>query len=95
MKEIIFFGYIALISTIGVILCVYDKIASKHRGARRIREVTLCTLGLLGGALCMLLTMLWIRHKTKHTAIMVIMSTATVLWFLVYAVLFGILVITV
>ena len=92
MKEIIFFGYIALISTIGTVLCIYDKIAAKHRGSQRVRESTLCVLGMLGAALCMLLTMLCIRHKTQHTLIMVLMSTATVVWSIAYAILFGLFV---
>ncbi len=90
MKEILFFGYIALISTIGTALCLYDKAAARHHSGERVRERTLCACGILGGALCMLLTMLWIRHKTQHTAIIVLMSTAAILWMLVYAVMFGI-----
>ena len=74
----------ALISTISVVVCIYDKTASKHPGVERIRERTLCTLALMGGGLCMLLTMLGIRHKTQHTAIMVIVGSAAVIWTLIY-----------
>ena len=83
-----FFIYIALISTLGVVLCIYDKSAAKRPGTERIRERTLCLCGILGGALSMLLTMLWIRHKTQHSSIMVLMSTASLIWIFVYALVF-------
>ncbi len=88
MKEILFFGYIAFISTLGVVLCIYDKIASKHATGARVRERTLCLLGLAGGALAMLLAMTWIRHKTQHTWMMVLMGVSTLIWALVYFVVF-------
>lgn len=88
MNDILFFGYIALISTLSVVLCVYDKIASKHIRRARIRERTLCLCGIAGGALAMLLTMSWIRHKTQHTGIMVLMGTASLLWTVIYSVVF-------
>ena len=88
MKETIFFSYIALISTLSVVLCIYDKMASKHERMARIREKTLCLLGLAGGALAMFLTMSWIRHKTQHTWIMVTMATAALVWSIIYCIVF-------
>lgn len=88
MKDILFFGFIALISTLSVVLCVYDKIASKHIRRARIRESTLCLCGLAGGALAMLLTMSWIRHKTQHTWMMVLMGAASLVWTVIYSVIF-------
>ncbi len=41
------------------------------KGQRRISEKTLMLLGLFGGALGEYLTMLKIRHKTKHMKFMV------------------------
>ncbi len=93
LKEFLFFSYIAVISTISVVLCVYDKIASKHARGARIRERTLCLCGALGGALAMLLTMTWIRHKTQHTWMMVLMGTASLIWTLIYLIVFLIFVI--
>ncbi len=93
MKEILFFGYIALISSLSVVICIYDKLASKQSHAQRIRERTLCLFSLAGGALAMLLTMLWIRHKTKHTGIIVLSATAALLWLIVYSVIFAVFVI--
>ena len=49
----------------------YDKhIARQNRGKRRVPERTLLLLGALGGAPAMLLTMLLIRHKTRHLKFM-------------------------
>ncbi len=87
MKVILFFLYIAVISTVSTVVCFYDKTASKT-GYLRIRESVLCFLGLVGGAVCMLLTMLSVRHKTQHTGIIVLMSTASLLWTLLYIVMF-------
>ena len=91
MKALLFFSYIAVISTISAIVCFYDKTAARSAGVR-VRESTLCALGLFGGALCMLLTMLSIRHKTQHTGIIVLMSTAALVWTVLYAVLFCVMI---
>lgn len=64
------FIWLGVISVISVIATIYDKIAAKT-GNRRIAEKTLMLLGLLGGASMMLLTMLIIRHKTRHAKFMV------------------------
>lgn len=58
-----------VISLVGVILSVYDKRIAGS-GKRRVPEATLMTVGLLGGAGVMLLTMKKIRHKTKHKKFM-------------------------
>jgi uncharacterized membrane protein YsdA (DUF1294 family) len=58
-----------IISTISVIVTVYDKIAAKAT-AQRIPEKALMIIGLLGGATAMLITMLIIRHKTRHIKFM-------------------------
>ncbi len=59
------FVWLAFISLISVAATVYDKLASKS-SARRVPEKTLLGLGLVGGAEAMLVTMLIIRHKTRH-----------------------------
>ena len=63
-------GYLALISLISVIVCIYDKVAAKHNPRHRTRERTLLLLSALGGSVAMLLTMLVIRHKTRHVKFM-------------------------
>lgn len=68
---IIALGYAAGISVITIIVTVYDKIAAKKRPKHRIRENTLLLLGLLGGSPAEYLTMLVIRHKTRHKKFMI------------------------
>ena len=64
-------GYLALISLVAAVVTVYDKWAAKHRPRHRTPEKTLLILSALGGSVAMLLTMLGIRHKTKHPNFMV------------------------
>lgn len=63
-------GYLAAISLISVIVCIYDKIAAKHNPRHRTRESTLLWLSVLGGSVAMFVTMQLIRHKTKHVKFM-------------------------
>ena len=67
---LVILGYITAISIISVIVCCYDKIAAKHLTKHRTRERTLLLLSALGGSVAMLITMLIIRHKTKHVKFM-------------------------
>ena len=62
--------YLAAISLISIVVCIYDKFASKHAKRHRTREAVLLGLSALGGAVAMFLTMLLIRHKTKHVKFM-------------------------
>ena len=64
-------AYLALISLISVIVTVYDKWAAKRRPYGRIRESSLIALSVVGGSAAMLLTMLIIRHKTRHPKFMI------------------------
>ena len=66
----IFYYYIALVSILAVIITGYDKIASKRWRRHRIPEARLLLLAALGGSASMLLTMLLIRHKTRHRKFM-------------------------
>ena len=65
----IFFVYIFIISAVTVVLTAYDKVAAKKR-AFRISEATLILCGVFGGAAAELITMLIIRHKTRHIKFM-------------------------
>ena len=67
----IIIAYFAAISIISALVCCYDKIAAKKFTKHRTRESTLLLLSALGGSIAMLLTMLAIRHKTKHAKFMV------------------------
>lgn len=62
-----------IISVIAIAVTVYDKIASKT-SSRRVSEKALMSIGLLGGAFAMLVTMLIIRHKTRHIKFMLGLS---------------------
>ncbi len=68
-ERIILFSWLAVISLIALIVTVSDKIRAKEH-KRRVRELTLFALAGLGGSAVMLLTMLIIRHKTKHVKFM-------------------------
>ena len=71
MFEKILLIYIAFISIVSVIVCVYDKIISKkNRVELRIPEKVLLLLSAIGGSVAMLITMLLVRHKTKHLKFM-------------------------
>ena len=65
-----FLIYLAVVSLIAVIITISDKSrAKKHK--RRIAEKTLFGTAILGGSAAMYLTMLAIRHKTKHKRFMI------------------------
>ena len=64
-------AYIAIISLISVIVCIYDKkISKKNRVELRTPEKNLMLLSALGGSVAMFITMQIIRHKTKHVKFM-------------------------
>ena len=63
-------GYFALISIIAIAVTVADKTKAKA-GAWRVKESTLLILSALGGSVATFITMLVIRHKTKHAKFMV------------------------
>lgn len=60
---------VLVVSLASLIVTVCDKIAA-IRGKRRVRENTLMLLAACGGSVVMLLTMLLIRHKTRHVKFM-------------------------
>lgn len=64
--------YLAAISLISVIVCIYDKkISKKNKVELRIPEKMLLLLSALGGSVAMFICMIIIRHKTKHVKFMV------------------------
>ena len=67
----ILFAYLAVISVISIIVCIWDKkISKKNKVELRIPEAVLLLLSALGGSVAMFITMLLIRHKTKHVKFM-------------------------
>ena len=64
--------WVAVMSAISVVVCVYDKIISKNnRVELRIPEKVLLILSALGGSLAIYITMQIIHHKTKHKKFMI------------------------
>lgn len=61
--------YLAAISLVSATVTVYDKAASRT-GRRRVPERHLLLLGALGGSAAMYVTMLAVRHKTRHIKFM-------------------------
>ena len=61
--------YLILINLIAVIVTIYDKLCAVKR-RWRIKESTLLLLSALGGSISMYITMLLIRHKTRHIKFM-------------------------
>lgn len=63
------FYYLAAVSFLAVILTLYDKRAAR-KGRWRISENALLCVAAFGGSAAMILSMLLIRHKTKHVKFM-------------------------
>lgn len=61
--------YLILINLIAVIVTIFDKLCAVKR-RWRVKESTLLLLSALGGSICMYITMLLIRHKTRHIKFM-------------------------
>ena len=87
-------AYLAIISLVSIIVCIYDKkISKKNRVELRIPEKTLLILSAIGGSVAMYITMLTVRHKTKHVKFMlgiplIMVAQAAVVFALFY---FGII----
>ena len=79
--------YLAIISFASIIATVADKVMSKI-GSRRISEAALLGLSAVGGSLAMIITMLLIRHKTKHVKFMVGIPFIILLQIIVAAIIF-------
>ena len=63
--------YFLIISLVAMVFTVYDKIASKKLRKHRVPEKILLLIAAIGGSVAELLTMLIIRHKTKHKKFMI------------------------
>lgn len=65
-----FVYYLLAVNLLAALVCISDKRRS-IKGKRRISEKALFIWSLLGGSVGMYLTMLAIRHKTKHKRFMI------------------------
>lgn len=81
-------AWLVVISLVSIVVCFYDKaISKKGKVELRIPEkVLFLTFPILGGSFAMFVTMLLIRHKTKHWQMKVI----PVIFVLQLAVLIGV-----
>ena len=61
--------YLAVINGISIALTIWDKKTIQRR-AMRVPESVLFLFAALGGSLGMYITMLIIRHKTRHRSFM-------------------------
>ncbi|MDR3971247.1 MAG: DUF1294 domain-containing protein [Ruminococcus sp.] len=79
--------YLVLINLVSIIVTISDKVKAIKR-KWRIPESTLLLLSALGGSVSMYITMLIIRHKTKHPKFMiripVIFALQCILVFLIW-----------
>ncbi len=66
-----FLIYLLAVNVFSIIICCYDKYASRSRRRRRVSEKVLLLLSAFGGAVMMYFTMCIIRHKTRHNKFMV------------------------
>lgn len=62
--------YLAAVNLITILLTVADKIKAKNHSFR-ISEKTLIIFALIGGAVGEYITMIVIRHKTRHKKFMI------------------------
>ena len=62
--------YLAVVSVIAVIITILDKLKAKLH-FWRVPEAVLLGWSAIGGSVAMLITMLLIRHKTKHAKFMI------------------------
>ncbi len=64
--------YLVVISILSILVCIYDKVASKTGKVKlRIPEKSLFIWSAAGGGVAMFLCMLIIRHKTAHKQFMI------------------------
>lgn len=61
--------YLFVINLISIAVTVYDKFCAVN-GRWRVKESTLLLLSVFGGSVGMYITMLIIRHKTRHLKFM-------------------------
>lgn len=64
--------YYAGMSVITLAVYAWDKRASQRPGAQRVSERTLHLWALAGGFAGALLGQVWLRHKTRHSAFIIV-----------------------
>lgn len=82
--ELIFLGFIGVMSLIGFGSMVVDKYKAT-KGLWRIPEKTLLLIAICGGGIGSFLGMQMVRHKTKKTAFQIILPITAIAYFAVCA----------
>lgn len=78
---IFFFIYLVIMNMAAMIMTIIDKRrAIRKCNYKRISESTLFLTALLGGAPLMYISMLIIRHKTKHKKFMITLPIFCIAW---------------
>ena len=67
--KIAIIAFAVIFSIVSVDACLIDK-SRARKGTKRIPEARLILFASFGGALLMYITMLLIRHKTRHAVFM-------------------------
>lgn len=79
-------GYLVLLNLVGLLLCAYDKfMAIRHQW--RIPERTFFLLGLIGGAIGILIGMILFHHKTSKPKFVLIIAFDLIINVIAYFVL--------
>lgn len=73
-----FVAYFTVIQIIAIAVTASDKRRSVKR-KRRISENSLLLVAALGGSISMYITMIFIRHKTKHKKFMLLLPLIIIL----------------
>ena len=85
MKMILY--WLIVINLSSAVICIFDKLQAK-RGGMRIPERYLFGFSIFGGSIGTYITMLLIRHKTKHKRFMIglpiiiFIQCLVLIWFL-------------
>ena len=70
MKFHYFLIYLIIVNVIAFFIAAIDKYLAKKK-LKRVSEKSLFTIALIGGALCMYISMRTFRHKTRHKSFMI------------------------
>lgn len=88
--EYLLYIWLGFISLVSVIVTVADKVKAKL-GRWRVPEMCLLCLSALGGSVAMFVTMLIIRHKTRHPKFMIGIPVIIILQAVAAYIIFGLI----
>lgn len=71
--------FLIMINSLTIIAFVFDKMSSM-RGGRRVPEITLHALAMLGGVYVMMILMNLIRHKNNKFSFYIVTIIIAIIW---------------